>query len=139
MVDWMFEVIRAFSMSSQTFYLSVQYLDRFLEQTEKEVAQNDIHLLGIAAMFVASKFEDVIPLFMKTMIIRVSHGRLTERQILSAERELCTTLKWKLSSCPTSLEYLNVYLSHSYFSKLSEISEIREISGFLTLICLHHI
>lgn len=90
-------------------------------------------------MFIASKFEDVIPLFMKTMIIRVSHGRLTERQILSAERELLTTLKWKLSSCPTSLEFLNAYLSHSYFSQLGELKEISEMAQFLTLICLHHI
>ena len=32
MVDWMFECIKAFKMSDQTFFLSVQYLDRFINE-----------------------------------------------------------------------------------------------------------
>jgi hypothetical protein len=37
MVDWMFEVLGAFRMSEQTFYLAVQYMDRFLESSQRIV------------------------------------------------------------------------------------------------------
>ena len=30
MIDWMFEVLNTFKMSEQTFFLSVQYLDRYI-------------------------------------------------------------------------------------------------------------
>ena len=33
MIDWMFEVLKVFKMSEQTFYLSVQYLDRFIAKS----------------------------------------------------------------------------------------------------------
>ena len=35
MVDWMFEVIHAFKMSEQTFFLSVQYMDRFISKSKR--------------------------------------------------------------------------------------------------------
>ena len=37
MVDWMFEVLNAFKMSDQTFFLAVQYMDRFLENTPNSI------------------------------------------------------------------------------------------------------
>lgn len=30
MIDWLYEVLTAFNMSEQTFFLSVQYLDRYI-------------------------------------------------------------------------------------------------------------
>jgi len=32
MIDWMFEVLTAFGMSEQTFFLSVQFMDRYISQ-----------------------------------------------------------------------------------------------------------
>ena len=77
MVDWMFEVIKAFRMSDQTFFLSVQYLDRYLGKCSQRFKIDDLHLLGITCMFVASKFEDITPLYLKTMVNKVSHGKVT--------------------------------------------------------------
>ena len=77
MVDWMFEVIMAFKMSEQTFSLSVQYMDRYLALCKEQFMLADLHLLGISCMFLASKFEDITPLYLKTMVGKVSHGKVT--------------------------------------------------------------
>jgi hypothetical protein len=90
-------------------------------------------------MFVASKYEEVVPIYMNTMTKRVSHNKLSENQISSAEKELCTTLRWRLSSCPTSLEYLTIYLSDEHFKFHCEVAFLKEMGTFLCLLCLHHI
>ena len=33
MIDWMFEVLTAFKMSEQTFFLAVQYMDRYIAES----------------------------------------------------------------------------------------------------------
>ncbi|MFO0116516.1 MAG: cyclin family protein [bacterium] len=92
MVDWMFEVLNAFKMSEQTFFLAVQYMDRFLENTPNVIQQNDLHLLGVTSMFIASKLEDVTPIYLETMVRKVCHNRLTHSQILQLERVIIKTL-----------------------------------------------
>jgi hypothetical protein len=37
-------------------------------------------------MFIASKLEDVTPIFLETMVKKVCHSRLTHNQILKLER-----------------------------------------------------
>ena len=64
MIDWMFEVLTAFKMSEQTFFLAVQYMDRYIAESEKLLDLSQLHLIGITCMFLASKFEDITPLFM---------------------------------------------------------------------------
>ena len=76
MVDWMFEVINAFKMSEQTFFLSVQYLDRFVGTTSRKLDVSELHLIGITCMFIASKYEDITPLYLKTIVKKVSHGKI---------------------------------------------------------------
>jgi hypothetical protein len=62
MVDWMVECFNTYSKSDETFFLSVTILDQFLHSTEEIYQDADIHLLGICAMFIASKYSDVFPL-----------------------------------------------------------------------------
>jgi len=68
-------------------------------------------------MFIASKLEDVTPIFLETMVKKVCHSRLTHNQILNLEKIILQTLKFKLSSCPTGLEFIQGYLASPFFSK----------------------
>jgi hypothetical protein len=70
----------------------VQYMDRFLENTPNVIQQNDLHLLGVTSMFIASKLEDVTPIYLETMVRKVCHNRLTHSQILQLERVIIKTL-----------------------------------------------
>lgn len=96
-------------------------------------------MLGITSMFIASKYEEVVPIYMNTMTIRVAHNLLTPKEIMSAEREICNTLHWKFSGVPTSLDYLELYLQDPFFKGHQQLAFISEMSTFLALLCLHHI
>ena len=115
MIDWMYEVLTAFNMHEQTFFLSVQLMDRYISATEKHLRLEDLHLIGITCMFVASKYEDITPLFMVTIVTRIGHNRFSRASILALERELLNTLKFKLAAVPTVFEFLERYLTDQYF------------------------
>ena len=131
MVDWMFEVINAFKMSEQTFFLSVQYLDRFLGTSSRKHDVSELHLIGITCMFIASKYEDITPLYLKTMVKKVSHGKIKGKEILDLEKEIVNTLKWRFSSVPTVLEFLESYVSNDRFKDHPDIGSIEILSKCL--------
>lgn len=55
--DWMLDVCEGFSLHRQTFYLSVDYLDRFLGNIS-DVQRKDLQLITISCIFVATKLEE---------------------------------------------------------------------------------
>lgn len=59
LVDWMVEVHIKYKMHPETFFLSVTVLDRFLAKVS--VPKAKLQLVGVAAMFIASKFEEETP------------------------------------------------------------------------------
>lgn len=108
MVDWMVEVLTTFKNADQTFFLAVNLLDRYFKETDKVLSGSDLHLSGIAAMFTASKYEDVIPLLMRTVINKIGHSKFEILQIEEKELEILKALSYKIGS-PTVKEFLDRY------------------------------
>lgn len=52
LVDWLVEVAEEYKLLSDTLYLSVSYIDRFL--SANKVARQRLQLLGVSSMFIAS-------------------------------------------------------------------------------------
>lgn len=52
LVDWLVEVAQVYMLHSETLYLAILYVDRYLSLKLMDVA--NLRLLGTAAMFVAS-------------------------------------------------------------------------------------
>ena len=82
MADWLYEVLRTFKMSEQTFFLSVQFMDRYIALTSRTLNLSQLHIIGITCMFIASKYEDITPLFMATVVKRIGHNRFSKDAIL---------------------------------------------------------
>ena len=64
MVDWMVEVLTNFRCDEQTFFLSISLMDRYFKWCAKAKKLDDLHLIGVTSMFIASKYEDIYPLKM---------------------------------------------------------------------------
>lgn len=60
-------------------------------------------------MFVASKFEDIFPLKMKTVHEKIAHQKLEISKIKNIELELLDIINYKIHA-PTPLDFLKVYL-----------------------------
>lgn len=53
LVDWLVDVAEEYYLSSETLFLSVNYIDRFLSKCNY-VSKGQLQLLGVGCMFIAS-------------------------------------------------------------------------------------
>ena len=60
-------------------------------------------------MFIASKFEDIYPLKMKTVHEKIAHKKIDIQRIKSLELEIMKAIEYKIHA-PTTLDFLKVYL-----------------------------
>lgn len=94
LVDWLLEVHTRFSLLPETFYLTINIIDRFL--SAKVVQLDRLQLVGVTAMFIASKYEEVLSPHIGNFR-HVADDGFTEAEILSAERYILATLDYDLS------------------------------------------
>jgi hypothetical protein len=76
MIDWMIEVLTAFKCEDQTLFLAVNLMDRYFDiknRNKEAVELQQLHITGIACMFMASKYHDIYPLLMKTVFNKIGH------------------------------------------------------------------
>lgn len=52
LVDWLVEVAEEYRLQTETLYLAVSYIDRFLSYMS--VVKSKLQLVGTAAMFIAA-------------------------------------------------------------------------------------
>eukprot|EP00445_Apocalathium_hangoei_P046807 CAMPEP_0203999394 /NCGR_PEP_ID=MMETSP0360-20130528/14565_1 /ASSEMBLY_ACC=CAM_ASM_000342 /TAXON_ID=268821 /ORGANISM="Scrippsiella Hangoei, Strain SHTV-5" /LENGTH=242 /DNA_ID=CAMNT_0050940519 /DNA_START=63 /DNA_END=788 /DNA_ORIENTATION=+ len=59
LVDWLIEVHADYKMKLETLFLAVSLIDRYLSR--KSVPRSKLQLIGVIALLVAAKFEEVYP------------------------------------------------------------------------------
>ena len=109
MVDWMIEVLTNFRCDDQTFFLAISLMDRYFKNTEGVKEVSDLHVTGVTTMFIASKFEDIYPLKMKTVYEKIAHKKLQIAKIKTLELDIMSAIDYKIHA-PTILDFLKVYL-----------------------------
>jgi G2/mitotic-specific cyclin 2 len=102
LIDWLIEVHTRFHLLPETLFLAVNMIDRFL--SEKVVQLDRLQLVGVTAMFIASKYEEVLSPHVANFR-HVSDDGFTEAEILSAERFILSTLNYDLSY-PNPMNFL---------------------------------
>ncbi|RYC63684.1 hypothetical protein CHU98_g2527 [Xylaria longipes] len=102
LIDWLIEVHTRFHLLPETLFLCINIIDRFLS---KKVVQLDrLQLVGITAMFIASKYEEVLSPHVANFK-HVADDGFSEEEILSAERFILGVLDYDLSY-PNPMNFL---------------------------------
>jgi hypothetical protein len=101
-VDWLMEVSMKCVLRSDTIFLAIQLLDRFMHV--RLVPRAKLQLIGATALFVASKFEETYSLPAEELA-NLSDGDFKKAHLLDMERVMLHSLKWNLT-VPTSLLFL---------------------------------
>ncbi len=137
MVDWMAEVLCTFKTSDQTFFLAVNIMDRYFKEVGTEQKASELHLVGVVSMFIASKYEDVIPLLMKTVVNKIGHGKFPIELIQSKELEILKVLGYRIG-VPTVKEHLDRFFEETA-SLYASSKNLRELACYIAkLSCLNY-
>lgn len=102
LVDWLIEVHARFKLLPETLFLAINILDRFLSR--KLVQVDKLQLVGVGAMFLAAKYEEVLSPHVSSFR-HVSDDGFTDEEILNAERYLLLNIDYDLSY-PNPLNFL---------------------------------
>ncbi|KAF7284133.1 hypothetical protein GWI33_022491 [Rhynchophorus ferrugineus] len=102
LIDWLSSVAEEYKLCHETFHLSVNYIDRFLNQIA--VVRNKFQLVGAAAMLLAGKMEEIYPIDVKEWSY-LTGDSFTPKQILKMEQLIAKILKFRMQP-PTMCTFI---------------------------------
>ena len=124
LVDWLVEVGEEYKLQTETLYLAVSYIDRFLSYMS--VQRSKLQLVGTAAMFIASKYEEIYPPDVGEFVY-ITDDTYNKKQVLRMEHLVLKVLGFDLSA-PTA----NVFLS-----QMCQLSKSEEKIQHLAMVIMH--
>ncbi|KAL6299874.1 cyclin-like protein [Sparassis latifolia] len=128
LVDWLLQVHLRYHMLPETLWIAINIVDRFL--TKRIVSVLKLQLVGVTAMFIASKYEEILAPSVDEFVFMTENGYGRE-EILKGERIMLQTLDFKIS------HYCSPY---SWMRKISKADDYdiqtRTLGKFLTEVTL---
>lgn len=128
LVDWLLQVHLRYHMLPETLWISVNIVDRFLSQ--RTVSLVKLQLVGVIAMFIASKYEEILAPSVEEFVFMTENG-YTKEEILKGEWIVLQTLEFNIS------HYCSPY---SWMRKISHADDYdiqtRTLSKFLAEVSL---
>jgi len=82
LIDWILNVHLKFKLLPETLYITINLIDRFL--SIQNIEKDRVQLLGISALLIASKYEEIYPPTVKDFVY-ISKNSFTSSQILDME------------------------------------------------------
>eukprot|EP00359_Climacostomum_virens_P003974 CAMPEP_0204904798 /NCGR_PEP_ID=MMETSP1397-20131031/5063_1 /ASSEMBLY_ACC=CAM_ASM_000891 /TAXON_ID=49980 /ORGANISM="Climacostomum Climacostomum virens, Strain Stock W-24" /LENGTH=277 /DNA_ID=CAMNT_0052073617 /DNA_START=464 /DNA_END=1297 /DNA_ORIENTATION=- len=108
LLNWMIEVMSQFGSSKQSLMLAIQILDLYMQRSPKRIKNSKYHCLGIVAMFIASKIEDVYPFRLEVVYEKIGFKKFSQSKLKRVELEMLKVLDFDLSftTCMDVLGYI---------------------------------
>ncbi|XP_073417507.1 G2/mitotic-specific cyclin-B1-like isoform X3 [Dendrobates tinctorius] len=102
LIDWLVQVQMKFRLLQETMFMTVAIIDRFLQ--ENPVPKSQLQLVGVTAMFLAAKYEEMYPPEIGDFTFVTDHT-YTKAQIREMEMHILRVLKFAIGR-PLPLHFL---------------------------------
>ena len=106
LVDWIINVHIKFKLLDETLFLTIILIDRYLEKVQ--ISRNNLQLVGVASLFIASKFEEIYPPLAKSFIY-ITDNAYNRNELLDMERKIFEILEFDISY-PSPLRYMEMLI-----------------------------
>jgi len=104
LVEWLVEVHQQFALLQETLYLSVAVLDRYMQVAAEKVPRKHLQLVGVTAMFIASKYEEMYAPEIGDFVY-ITDNAYTQSEIRTMEIKMMEVLRFDLGR-PLPLHFL---------------------------------
>ncbi|KAK1417543.1 hypothetical protein QVD17_26672 [Tagetes erecta] len=132
LVDWLVEVAEEYKLVSDTLFLTVSYIDRFL--SSRHLSKNKLQLLGVSSMLLASKFEEVSPPHVEDYCY-ITDNTYTKDEVIQMEKDLLNFLELEQSN-PTPKTFLRIFIRALQGDNMPSCSTFEFLSWFLVELSL---
>jgi len=104
LVDWLIEVHSQFRLLQETLYMTVYIIDKYLQVEGLTIRRAKLQLVGVSAMFIASKVEEMYPPEINDFVY-ISDNSCSAADIRQMELKLLNSLCFNFSR-PLPLHFL---------------------------------
>jgi cyclin B len=118
LIDWLVEVHMKYKLVDGTLHLTINLIDRYLAKAQ--VNRKRLQLIGVVAMFIASKYEEIRPPELHDWVY-ITDNAYTTKDVLHMECTMLTTLNFHIM-VPTAAHF---------FEALSKANGCNETHGYV--------
>lgn len=122
LMDWLNEVHLQFHLFTETYYLTVGIIDRYLN-AYSVTSRKNLQLVGVAAMFLACKYEEMYPPMLKDFVF-ITDDTYTAEQITQMEMHILKVrYKRETFSSPLLINFVHFFFSYRNWSLISVLQQ----------------
>lgn len=102
LIDWVVKLHGKFRMLQETLYISVNLIDRYLEK--RTVTKKQLQLVGLTAIFIAAKYEEIYPPMMKEYLVAGDQA-YSKQHLIKMEIDMLKAVEFQITF-PTSWRFI---------------------------------
>jgi len=123
LVDWLVEVHMKYRLRAETLFLAVNLIDRHM--TALPVLRRRLQLVGVTAMFVAAKFEEIDPP-RATDFVYITDNTYSKDDLLQMECTMLSALDFRVV-VPTPAHFFNHFVKANNCENVRHIESVKYI------------
>ncbi|PIN09044.1 G2/Mitotic-specific cyclin A [Handroanthus impetiginosus] len=132
LIDWLVEVSDEYQLVSDTLYLTVNLIDRFL--SGNYVEKPKLQLLGVTCMLLASKYEEICASRVEEFCF-ITDNTYTKEEVVKMESRVLNFLGFQLS-VPTTKKFLRRFIQAAQVSYKVPSVELEFLANYLAELTL---
>ncbi|KAL2241015.1 UNVERIFIED_CONTAM: putative cyclin-A3-1 [Sesamum indicum] len=132
LIDWLVEVAEEYKLLSDTLYLTVSYIDRFL--SVNAINRQRLQLLGVSSMLIASKYEEISPPHVEDLCY-ITDNTYTTEDVVKMEADVLKSLKFEMGN-PTMKTFLRKFTHIAQQDYESSSEQLEFLGGYLAELSL---
>jgi len=114
LIDWIIDVHKNYRLLPETLFICVSIIDRYL--TKKQILRTRLQLLGTTALFIASKYEEIIYPCIDDFT-KVTDDAYNKEEVLKMEYEIFELLEFDLTY-PSPYRFFEIISLNYNFSEV---------------------
>jgi len=133
----MIEVLSSFNCTANTFFVSIDIMDAYLTSSTRCLETKDIHLVGVTAMLLASKMEEIIPFKVSTVVDKMTHGKMLAKEVVRCEENILKTMDFELLSSPSLFVFIEMLVVKLNFHTTPFFKDIMKVVTYISKMIMH--
>ena len=127
LIDWLIDVHFKFGFTDETIFMTVLTIDRYL--SVKQITRNRLQLLGITALMIACKHEEIdVPKI--DDFIYITDNAYVRDEVYKMENDVLSTLNFSLLY-PSPIKFYEYLSLHFHFDKIKHMMGKYLMESFL--------
>lgn len=148
------EIFYSFDCEPETIFLSVSIMDLFLNRIKTKILKDHLDLICATSIYMASKMEDKIPLFVSNVVSKILHYKYNEyynsllfyrSSVIAMEKIIFIEINFNVILTSTydfiksyMLDFSNIDMNLIELRiHLEQITRLESISIFMAKLMLH--